>query len=281
MTKSILYIVATPIGNLDDISQRAIKTLQTVDLIAAEDTRHSTKLMTHYNITTPMLALHEHNEAQQVKKIIQQLQHGKAIALITDAGTPLISDPGYRLVHEVRKHGFTVIAIPGACAAIAALCVSGLPSDRFVFEGFLPTKQHARLVRLKLLQAEVRTLIFYESPHRIVATLKDMLEIFGEDRDVVIARELTKKFETIYDDTLKQLLSQFISHPQQQRGEFVIVVHGIDKQQSMQVMAAEIKILDVLLQELSVKQAVHLTAQITGHKKNQLYKLALQRSDLI
>lgn len=271
-----LYIVATPIGNLNDMSQRAIDILQEVDLIAAEDTRHSAKLLQNFHITTKMLPLHDFNEEQQTKKILQILQQGKSIALISDAGTPLISDPGYRLVSEVRKVGVEVIPIPGACAMIAALSVSGLPSDCFRFEGFLPAKQHARLECLKHLAAESSTLIFYESPHRILKSLQDMVTVFGEDRQAVIARELTKKFETIYDDVLKNLVKYFTENPEKQCGEFVVLVHGEIKKKITKIVDEDLKILNILLEELPVKQASHLAAKITGKKKNELYKLALQ-----
>jgi len=274
---SVLYVVATPIGNLDDISQRAIDTLKQVDLIAAEDTRHSSKLLKHFNIATKMMSLHDYNEAQQTQQILQKLKQGKSIALISDAGTPLISDPGYHLVSEIRKAKIEVVPIPGACAMIAALSVSGLPSDRFRFEGFLPAKQHARLEYLKNLKTETATLIFYESPHRILKSLQDMITIFGGDRRVVIARELTKKFETVYDDTLQNLLQWFIDHSEQQCGEFVILVHGETKQKTAEITEKDIEILNILLEELSVKQAAHLAAKITGKKKNALYKLALKK----
>lgn len=272
---SILYIVATPIGNLGDISQRAIDTLKQVDLIAAEDTRHSSKLLKHFDITTKMMPLHDYNEAQQTQKILQKLKQGKSIALISDAGTPLISDPGYRLVAEIRKAGIEVVPIPGACALISALSVSGLPSDKFRFEGFLPAKQHARKEYLQTLKTEIATLIFYESPHRLLKSLQDMVKVFGENRQAVIARELTKKFETIYDDTLQNLLQYFIDHSEKQCGEFVILVHGEAKQKIAEITAEDIKILNILLEELSVKQAAHLAAKITGKKKNVLYQLAL------
>ena len=273
----LLYIVATPIGNLADMSQRAIDTLKKVDLIAVEDTRHSAKLLQHFDIATKMMPLHDYNEAQQTQKILSMLQQGKSIALITDAGTPLISDPGYRLVNDAREAGFSVVPIPGSCAAIAALSVSGLPSDCFRFEGFLPAKQHARLEYLKNLVTETCTLIFYESPHRIVKSLQDMFEVFGRDHHAVIARELTKKFETIYDDTLQNLLQWFINHAEQRCGEFVILLAGTDKKEAAQITAEDIKILDILLEELSVKQASQLAAKITDKKKNALYELALQR----
>lgn len=277
---SVLYIVATPIGNLSDITQRALDTLKQVDLIAAEDTRHSAKLLHHFNIDTKMFPLHDFNEEQQTRKILQILKQGKSIALISDAGTPLISDPGYRLVSEVRKAGIEIIPIPGACAMVAALSVSGLPSDRFCFEGFLPAKQHARLECLKNLAQETCTLIFYESPHRILKSLQDMIAIFGEKRRAVIARELTKKFENIHDDSLKNLAKYFTENPEKQCGEFVVLVHGAAKQETKEISDEDLKVLDVLLEELSVKQAVHLAARITGKKKNLLYQLALQRKKL-
>lgn len=273
---SVLYIVATPIGNLDDMSQRAIDTLNKVDLIAAEDTRHSSKLLRHFNIATKMLPLHDYNEAQQTQKILQILKQGKSIALISDAGTPLISDPGYRLVSEIRKANIKAVPIPGANALIAALSVSGLPSDRFRFEGFLPAKQHARLECLKNLQTEIATLIFYESPHRILKSLQDMVTIFGEGRQAVIARELTKKFESIYDDTLKNLLEYFIDNQDKQCGEFVILVHGEARQKTAEITREDLKILNILLEELSVKQSAHLAAKITGKKKNVLYQLGIK-----
>ncbi|MEK6730919.1 MAG: 16S rRNA (cytidine(1402)-2'-O)-methyltransferase [Pseudomonadota bacterium] len=268
-----LYIVATPIGNLGDLSQRAIETLQQVDLIAVEDTRHSGKLLHHFNIQTPMIPLHEYNERERSDKLLERLKQGKNIALISDAGTPLISDPGFHLVHSVRKSNIKVTPIPGACAAIAALSVSGLPSDQFVFEGFLSSKQIARLKRLEALKNEVRTMIFYEAPHRIVNMLEDMVSVFGEDRQVVIVRELTKLYETVYDDKLSAVLTCLKAHPKQQVGEFVVLVSGAEK---MLTDDAEVeRILKILLEECSTSQAAKLAAKITGGKKNALYDLAL------
>jgi 16S rRNA (cytidine1402-2'-O)-methyltransferase len=266
-----LYIVATPIGNLNDITARAIQTLSEVDLIAAEDTRHSRRLLQHLGINTSLVALHEHNERTDSSKLIGQLLQGQSIALISDAGTPLISDPGYHLVHTARQKGITIIPIPGPCALITALSASGLPTDRFVFEGFLPAKSSARVHRLTELQHESRTLIFYESPHRVLETLANMQTVFGHDREIVIARELTKLFETIIGGKIGELIKQ----PIEQRGEFVLLVKGAAHQEEPLEIEAR-RILEALLAELPLKQAVSLAAQISGIKKNQLYDLALK-----
>ena len=269
-----LYIVATPLGHLDDMSFRAIKTLQSVDFIAAEDTRHSAKLLTHYQISTPMISLHDYNEQERHEKIITLIQSGHSVALISDAGTPLISDPGYRLVHAAKKLAIDAIPIPGPCAAIAALSVSGLPTDRFIFEGFLPAKSSARLAQLTALQRETRTMIFYESPHRILACLGDMQTAFGKDREVVVARELTKFFETIYSDSIEKVLQKLSQNPSEQQGEFVILVKGAEVE--TRVMDEETtRVLNCLLAELPVKQAVKLASEISGKSKNLLYDLAL------
>lgn len=269
-----LYIVATPLGHLDDISFRAIKTLQSVDFIAAEDTRHSAKLLAHYQISTPMISLHDYNEQERHEKIIVLIQSGHSVALISDAGTPLISDPGYRLVHAARRLAIDVIPIPGPCAAIAALSVSGLPTDRFIFEGFLPAKSSARLAQLIALQRETRTMIFYESPHRILACLDDMQTAFGQDREVVVARELTKFFETIYSDSVENILKKLRQNPSEQQGEFVVLVKGAVIE--ARVMDEETtRVLNCLLAELPIKQAVKLTAEISKKSKNLLYDLAL------
>jgi len=270
-----LYIVATPIGNLEDMTPRAIQTLQTVDLIAAEDKRHSVKLLKQFNINTPMMTLHEHNEQTHYEMILDRLKQGKTIALISDAGTPLISDPGYRLVHEAKKATIQVTPIPGACAAITALSAAGLPTDRFMFEGFLPAKKHARQQHLNQLKQEERTIIFYESPHRILHALEDMIKILGPHRDIVIARELTKLFETIQAGTLSEIQHWITTHSEQQQGEFVILVKGADKKQQTEITDQDEQILKILLTELPLKQAAHLTAKITGKKKNDLYKKAL------
>lgn len=266
----ILYIVATPIGNLQDITIRAIEILKTVDRIAAEDTRHSAYLLKHFSINKPTLSLHEFNEQKRLKILLAHLQKGESIALISDAGTPLISDPGFHLVKEAKKLGIDVIPIPGPCAAIAALSVAGLPTDKFVFEGFLPVKQESRCNRLKQLLNETRTLIFYEAPHRLLSVLKTLVEVFGPTRKAVVARELTKVHETIIAADLQDLVTRFETYPEEQRGEIVILIAGCAAEKKN-----DEKVLNILLQELSVKQAVTLASKITGERKNILYEKAL------
>ncbi len=270
-----LYVVATPIGNLGDMSQRAIEVLSGVVLIAAEDKRHSGKLLHHFDIKTPTMALHDHNERAVSESIVARLLGGEAVALVSDAGTPLISDPGYHLVAQVRAAGCRVIPVPGASALLAALSASGLPSDRFIFEGFLPAKAGARNARLEQLQGEHRTLIFYEAPHRIVESVAAMTGVFGADRQAVIARELTKTFETIHGDTLAGLSTWLKSDANQQRGEFVVMVAGAPLE-DQEVDAETERVLRLLLAEMPLKQAATLAAKITGVKKNLLYQFALQ-----
>ncbi len=224
--KGVLYVVATPIGNLQDISERAIATLKGVSRIAAEDTRHSARLLSHYGINTPMVALHEHNEREITPQLLDRLAAGDDLALISDAGTPLISDPGFCLVRAARAAGFRLVPVPGPAACIAALSVAGLPVDHFVFEGFLPARATARRRRLEELRRESRTLVFHESSHRIVECLGDMAEILGGDRPAVVARELTKVFETIQSGALSALLVWLQADPNQQKGEFVVLVQG-------------------------------------------------------
>lgn len=271
-----LYVVATPIGNLNDMVPRAIETLQTVKLIAAEDTRHSAHLLNHFGIKTPCVAYHDHSDDSRIEQILARLQSGDSVALISDAGTPLVSDPGYRLVKKAREAGIKVIPVPGACALIAALSASGLASDRFSFEGFLPAKQQARLTQLQTLEQETRTLIFYEAPHRVLETLQDMQSIFGDERQAVIAREITKTFETIQGNQLSQLVEWVAADSNQQRGEIVLLVEGSNKIQSTEITFEQIRIMKVLLEELPVKQAAALGAKITGLKKNFLYQWALE-----
>lgn len=271
---SCLYIVATPIGNLEDMSARAIEILRRVDYIAAEDTRHSRKLLDHFGINTPMISLHAHNESERSEILLKRLQENKTIALISDAGTPLISDPGYLLVKKARSNKIPVIPIPGPCALIAALSASGLDSHRFVFEGFLSEKSSARQKKLKDLLYETRTLVFYEAPHRILDLIEDMLSVFGPKRTVVLARELTKIFETIYEDKLEQLKTWLNADENRQRGEFVILVEG-NKELFTQSDLKIQEILEVLLKELPIKQAASLAAKITHEKKNKLYAKAL------
>jgi len=277
MSDSLLYVVATPIGNLGDITHRAIEVLQSVALIAAEDTRHSSRLMSHFNIKTPMISVHDHNERQRVTTIINKLSAGESVALISDAGTPLISDPGFILVKAVREAGFKVVPVPGCSAVITALSVAGLASNNFIFEGFLPAKSLARKQEMQNIIDETRTVIFYESTHRIVDSLTDMCEILGEQRYVVIARELTKTFETIHGASLKELLSWVKEDHNQQKGEFVVLVSGVEPKEEIGFTRETLRILDLLLAELPVKQACALVSKITGEKKNALYQEALER----
>jgi len=270
-----LYIVATPIGNLADMSHRAIEILQSVDVIAAEDTRHSGFLLQHFAITTPSVSLHDHNEQQRSETLLTRLQQGESVALISDAGTPLISDPGYKLVSLVREHGIPVIPIPGSCAVIAALSASGLPSDRFSFEGFLPSKQGARLQTLEKLAADTRTLIFYDSPRRLQSTLIDMVTVFGEERRVCLARELTKLHETINTKPLAELLAWVSDDANQQRGECVLLVEGAKQHQDASEVEVN-RVLNLLLKELPVKKAAAITSALLGVSKNNAYDMALK-----
>lgn len=274
MAQGSLYIVATPIGNLGDISKRAIDVLTSVDLIAAEDTRHSGNLLRHLLIKTPMISLHEFNERDRCEKIIENLRDGKNVAMISDAGTPLISDPGFHLVQAVRDAGFPVIPIPGACAAITALSAAGLSSRYFVFEGFLPAKQQERIKRLSFLAREPRTIIFYVAPHRILNVVEDMVNVFGGERKAVIARELTKVYETIHGDALANLLSWLQADSKQQQGEFVVLVDGASE--AAFVEEEIIRILTLLLEEMPINQAARLAAKITHRTRKELYDLALR-----
>ena len=270
-----LYIVATPIGNLGDITTRAVEVLQSVDVIACEDTRHSRPLLTHFGVDTPLLSYHEHNEVEQSKQLIDRLQQGESIALISDAGTPLISDPGYSLVRQVSALGITIVPVPGASALIAALCASGLPTNSFYFTGFLPAKSSAREKRLHELEKNQSTLIFYESTHRILDSLKSMLHVFGENRRACVARELTKKFESFYYGNLSEIIQQLEVDKNHQKGEFVVMVHGNDTVQDAQLSENAKNIVRHLLDEMPLKQAARVSAQITGEKKNKIYQYAL------
>lgn len=266
-----LYVVATPIGNFGDMSQRAIAVLQSVDLIAAEDTRHSQRLLQFYSINTPTIAYHDHSDERALHRIGSCLEGGGSVALVSDAGTPLISDPGYRLVRYVQDGGFAVRSVPGACAAIAALSVSGLPTDRFLFEGFLPAREVARVNRLGALAAEQVTMIFYEAPHRIEASLQSMIEVFGGAREAVLAREITKVFETIKRGTLTELEQLVRGDTNQQKGEIVLMVAGRGKVE--QGVSADVSSLLVQLsQYLSAKQAAEIVADFAGLRKKQLYE---------
>lgn len=270
-----LYVVATPIGHFDDMTFRAVEILKNVSLVAAEDTRQSALLFQHFNIHTPLTACHDHNESQKIAQLVAQLEAGQDIALISDAGTPLISDPGFKLVRAAQLAGIKVSPIPGACAAIAALSAVGLPSDRFSFEGFLPNKSSQRQAELQRLKHENQTLIFYEAPHRIVASIQDMCDIFGGERRVGFAREITKTFETIKQTTLAELLPFVTQDRNQQKGEIVLVVAGNPKQVDVNNQELD-DLLKRLLQDLSVKAAAQLAADLSGVKKKVAYQRALE-----
>lgn len=277
LEKNTLYVVATPIGNLKDITHRALEVLSAVDRIAAEDTRQSGKLLKHYGIATPCTALHEHNERIIASDIIDKIKAGETWALISDAGTPLISDPGYYLISLAVEQEIRVVPIPGVSAVLAALSAAGLPTDRFAFEGFIPAKQGPRIKMLQRLANESRTLVFFESPHRIVASVRDMEEVLGPERVLVLARELTKTFETIRKDTLSGLRQWIEADPNQQKGEMVLLLPAkkTKGQEPEEHLEAQ-RILQILLNQLPVKQAVSLATEITGLKKNTLYDMALK-----
>lgn len=273
-----LYVVATPIGNLQDLTPRALEVLGSVSLIAAEDTRHSARLLQHFGIATPTTACHDHNERDKSQRLVERLLAGDDLALISDAGTPLISDPGFHLVRQARDAGVRVVPVPGACALIAALSAAGLPSDRFSFEGFLPARAHGRRQRIEALAVEPRTWMIYEAPHRLLDCLTDMLELLGAERQVVLARELTKTFETIRGAPLAELVEWVRSDSDQQRGECVLIVEGAPPADETTLDPAAERVLDVLLEELPVRQAAALAARITGLKKNLLYQVALEKA---
>ncbi len=274
-----LYVVATPIGNLQDLTPRALEVLRSVSLIAAEDTRHSARLLQHFGINTPTTACHDHNERDKSVRLVERLLAGDDLALISDAGTPLISDPGFHLVRQAREAGVRVCPVPGACALIAALSAAGLPSDRFAFEGFLPAKTQGRRQRLQALAGESRTWMVYEAPHRLLECLQDMLEVLGGERQVVLARELTKTFETIKGAPLAELVDWVAGDSDQQRGECVLVVEGAPARDDAEALDPAVeRTLEVLLEELPVKQAAALAAKLTGVKKNRLYQVALSKT---
>ncbi|SUB24649.1 16S rRNA (cytidine(1402)-2'-O)-methyltransferase [Avibacterium avium] len=272
----ILYIVATPIGNLQDISQRALQVLEQVDLVAAEDTRHSGLLLSHYGIKKPFFALHDHNEQQKADILCEKLLQGTTIALVSDAGTPLISDPGFHLVRKCRQAGIKIVPIPGACAAIAGLCASGIASDRFCFEGFLPAKSKARCDKLENLAKEDRTLIFYESTHRILDCLADMEKVFGAQRYVVLARELSKTWETIHGDEVGALRQWVSEDPNRSKGEMVLIVEGNVNSEEESFSPEAIKALTLIAKELPLKKAAAIVAELYGYKKNALYQFGLE-----
>lgn len=270
-----LYIVSTPIGNLDDISLRAINILKSVDCILAEDTRHSKKLLNHIGSDKPLKAYHDHNEREICQVIIDQLVAGDDIALISDAGTPLINDPGYHLVTLAHENSINIIPIPGCCALIAALSASGLPTDKFSFLGFAPAKSKERKDFFLKMRERLETLVLYESTHRIMDSIRDAVEVFGSDRKACLARELTKHYEDIRLDSLGNLLAWLVQTPEKQKGEFVLAIKGANVVDIDPEQLESKRILEILLEQLPTKQASELTAKITGQKKNQLYQTAL------
>ena len=271
-----LYVVATPIGNLGDLSPRAREVLASVALIAAEDTRHTKQLLQSFGIATPLTSLHGHNEAHKSGDLLERLARGESLALVSDAGTPLISDPGFELIAGARARGIAVIAIPGPCAAIAALCIAGLPADRFAFEGFLPAKSAARRTQLDLLASESRTLIFYEAPHRLVEVLADMAAVLGAQRRASISREITKRFETTYGGTLAELQDKAQHDADMSRGEIVIIIEGSSAPASATVSLNAEQVLRALLVDLPPSQAAKIAARITGEKRSELYDKAIK-----
>ncbi|HWK75981.1 MAG TPA: 16S rRNA (cytidine(1402)-2'-O)-methyltransferase [Povalibacter sp.] len=271
-----LFVVATPIGNLGDFSPRAREVLSAVQLIAAEDTRHTRQLLQSFGIETPLTSLHEHNEARKSDELIERLARGESLAIVSDAGTPIISDPGFDLIAGARRRGIPVVTVPGPCAAIAAISVAGLPADRFAFEGFLPAKSAARRAQLEALTNEPRTLIFYEAPHRLVETLADMSAVLGVQRSATISRELTKRFETTYSGTLAELADAARRDENMSRGEIVIVVSGSTAPPAQETTLNAEQLLRALLDELSPAQAAKVAARITGVKRSELYEIAIR-----
>lgn len=276
LEKSTLYVVATPLGNLGDFSPRAIETLKKVNVIAAEDTRHSRPLLQYFGIATPLISLHSHNEREQGEEIISRLKNGESIGLISDAGTPLISDPGAKLLDMVHANGLNVKAIPGASAITSALSIAGFPADQFVFEGFLPSKPSTRRTHLETLIKETRTLVFYEAPHRILETIEDFIAIFGETRRGALVKEISKIHETCLHGCLNNLKKWLEEPPSHQKGEFVIILGGFIKEETTEEISLETEhILKVLCKSLPIKEAARLTAEITQLPKNKLYAHAL------
>ena len=274
-SNGLLYVVATPIGNLSDITLRALEVLKSVDAIAAEDTRHTSGLLSHFGIAKKLIAVHEHNEHQSAEKLLALLLAGQNIALVTDAGTPAVSDPGAIVVDLVRKAGIKVVHIPGASAVIAALSASGISQNGFLFYGFLPASGSARRKALEILKAQAVTLVFYEAPHRIIESVVDMAAILGAERRITIAREITKTFETIYSCELSKAEAWLQADANQQRGEFVLLVEAAAIKDAAEIPEDTVRVLKLLLADLPLKQAVQLTTEITGEKKNVLYELAL------
>ncbi|MGL9720837.1 16S rRNA (cytidine(1402)-2'-O)-methyltransferase [Symbiopectobacterium sp.] len=278
ISASTLYIVPTPIGNLGDITERALSVLRGVDVVAAEDTRHTGLLLQHFAISARLFALHDHNEQQKADHLLAKLQQGQSIALVSDAGTPLINDPGYHLVRRCREAGVRVVPLPGPCAAITALSAAGIASDRFCYEGFLPAKTKARQDRLLQLSEETRTLIFYESTHRLIDSLADIATVLGESRYVVLARELTKTWESIQGAPVGELLAWVQEDENRRKGEMVLIVEGFQPDES-ELSAEALRTLALLRAELPLKKAASLAAEIHGVKKNALYRYALAQNE--
>ena len=273
----VLFLVATPIGNLGDLGVRARDTLRDASLLLAEDTRHTSQLLHACGIARAagsVESLHEHNERARAERVVERLREGASVALVSDAGTPLVSDPGAALVRAAIDAGVEVVAVPGPCAAIAALCVAGLPTDRFTFEGFLPSKRNARLEALRSLASEPRTLVFYEAPHRLQESLADMVQALGAARPAAVAREITKRFESVYRGTVATLAEQSLRDPDMSRGEIVIVVGGATEQVAPEDAEVD-QLLRALLAELSVSQAAKVAARVSGRPRKQLYDRAL------
>jgi len=282
MTTGILYIVATPIGNLNDITLRAIDVLKQVDVVAAEDTRHSKKLLDHYGIETRLMAVHDHNEEDRIQSLLTLLQGGSMVALISDAGTPLISDPGFRIVRAMQHSGVEVVSIPGPCAAIAALSIAGLPTDRFLFIGFLPAKQKARQVALEALLGEQGTLVFYESPKRIVAAVEDVAVVLGADRTVSVAKEITKTFETVKTGPVHEVLEWLQDDEQHRRGEFVLLVQGAVESEGAVIDPSAMRALGLASEYMPLKKACALISELTGlPKKCSLRSIIATKQRLI
>ena len=274
----ILYIVATPIGNLNDITLRAIEVLKQVDVIAAEDTRHSKKLLDHYGIDTKLMAVHDHNEDDRIHTLLGLLQGGQSVALISDAGTPLISDPGFRVVRAMHQSDVEVVSVPGPCAAVAALSISGLPTDRFLFVGFLSAKQKARQGELESLLAETSTLVFYESPKRIISTLEDVVDVMGGDRIVSVVKEITKAFETVKTLPAEEALCWLREDQHHTRGEFVLLVQGAEQQGNLVIDPKVMRALNMTAEYMPLKKACGVVSELTGIAKNALYDAALAQN---
>lgn len=280
MKPGTLYVVATPIGHLGDLSTRAADVLCNADRILAEDTRQTARLLDHLGVRRPMIPYHEHNEQRELSRVLGWLEQGQTLALVSDAGTPLVSDPGFVLVRAAREQGYSVTTTPGPCAVTAALSIAGLPTDRFVFEGFLPSRQGQRRRCLEGLAREDRTLVFYESPRRVVSALGDMAAVFGTQRAVVVVRELTKTYESVHAGSLGALIEEAGNGSLTEKGEFVLVVEGAAKQETSEsAMVHADLLLRRLMGSLSVKEAVRITAEITGSGRNRLYERALELRD--